>query len=689
LPLIDFGREICNNYAVSSRKEWLVTNGIGGYASGTVAGVLTRRYHGLLLAALKPPLGRTLLITKFNETIDFYGQYYPIYCDLKSPSEPSPRGYLQLERFFLEDSIPVWVYACAEARLEKRIWMQVGENTTYIHYSYKHRGNAIFPGNRDNQDYALTLSLRALVNYRDYHSKTKAERSAGFQVEQLEHGLKIIPAEANSTPFYILGQSVTSRALTEWDRLHHLAVEFERGESELEDHLAAGEFQASLKPGEELTLVATTEANAGLDGRYALRNRRQYESRLFKSAGLATENSSPANPSPIRNSPEYRQLILAADQFIVRRPSPTEPQGSSIIAGYPWFSDWGRDTMISLPGLTLVTGRPEVARHILRTYAAFLDQGMLPNRFPDIGEEPEYNTIDATLWYFEALRSYVEATADASLLEELFPKLQEIIGYHIKGTRYNIRVDPQDGLLSGGAAGVQLTWMDAKVEDWVVTPRIGKAVEINALWYNALKTMEWICRQLRMPADSYTQQARYTYNGFSRFWNPDTSFLYDILDGPDGDDPSLRPNQLLAISLHDTALELSRQRAVVDACARYLHTSLGMRSLAASHPSYIGRYGGTRYRRDAAYHQGTVWGWLIGPFISAYLRVYQNPQTALAYLSPLLQQLGDHGLGSISEIFDGDPPHSPDGCFAQAWSVAEVLRLLDQIDRFDRTEKTN
>ena len=358
------------------------------------------------------------------------------------------------------------------------------------------------------------------------------------------------------------------------------------------------------------------------------------------------------------------------------RDSPTaaDPGGKSIIAGYHWFSDWGRDTMIALPGLTLATGRPEAAAGILRTYAQFVDQGMLPNRFPDAGETPEYNTVDATLWYFVALREYVAATGDVELLRELFPVLIDIIAWHRRGTRYNIHLDEADGLLYAGEAGIQLTWMDVKVDEWVVTPRTGKAVEINALWYNALRITQDFADHLGQPSADYAALAARARAGFARFWDAKMGYCYDVIDGPEGNDLSLRPNQLLAVSLPHTPLDPEQQRSVVDTCARHLLTAHGLRSLSPDDKAYIGHYGGDRRKRDGAYHQGTVWSWLIGPFVSAHLRVYQDMAAARAYLEPLLRHLADDGIGSISEIFEGDAPFAPRGCIAQAWGVAEVLR---------------
>ncbi|MCW5864961.1 MAG: amylo-alpha-1,6-glucosidase [Anaerolineae bacterium] len=660
---IDFGREVCGDLATATRREWLVTNGIGGFASGTVANALSRRYHGLLTAALQPPLGRTLLLTKLDETAEYDGVYpdsgrlTPLYVNRWEDGTVEGNGHHALNRFHLEGTTPVWTYAIANALLEKRVWMQPGANTTTVQY---HLTRATGP---------LALTIKALANYRDYHSTTIVNDWSPL-VEPVARGVGITMFDG-ARPFYLLSDRATITPQFDWYEDFFLAIEEQRGQRDVtEDHLYLAQLQVLLRPGERFIVVASTEPAPHMNGDEALAERRAHEAALLERGETAGADDA------------WRQLVLAADQFIVNRPTPSDPNGKSIIAGYHWFSDWGRDTMIALPGLTLTTGRPDVAASILRTFAHFVDQGMLPNRFPDAGETPEYNTVDATLWYFVAVHEYLTATGDMALARELFPVLAGIIDWHIHGTRYNIHVDPADGLLFAGEAGVQLTWMDVKVDDWVVTPRIGKPVEINALWYNALRIMADLAGRLGEDAGRYAALAERVMAGFERFWNAPLGYCFDVIDGPAGiadvvagNDGRLRPNQLLAVSLPYSPLPAERQRSVVDACGRHLLTAHGLRSLSPDDPGYIGRYGGDRRKRDGAYHQGTVWGWLIGPFALAHLRVYGDRVAARSYLEPLLQHLNDHGLGSISEIFEGDAPFAPRGCIAQAWSVAEALRV--------------
>jgi len=656
---IEVGREICGDPATAQSREWLVTNGIGGYASGTIASGLSRRYHGLLVAALKPPVQRTLLLTQLDETLTYGEQSYPLFTNRWVGGKIDPHGDRQIESFRLEGTTPVWTFACGDALLEKRIWMQQGENTSYIRYTLV------------RSSLPVNLGIKAIANTRPYNA-LQEDLEFTIDTELIDSGVKLeIPGASN--PWYIFSSGGQFTLENTWIQGYDLPLERYRGDGDRDNHFHACTLSASLNPGESLTVVASTQNPVNLDGKEALQQQKHYEQHLLHrwqaTPYLTTEKA-----------PDWiRQLILAADQFIVRRPLSHNPQGQTVIAGYPWFTDWGRDTMISLPGLTLSTGRTEVAKRLLATFAQYVDRGMLPNVFPDGGEDPAYNTVDATLWYFEAIRQYYQATRDRRFLAELFPILADIIDWHCRGTRYNIHRDPKDGLLYAGEALTQLTWMDAKYGDWVVTPRQGKPVEVNALWYNALHSMVGFCRKLGKDDREYKQLVEQAKQGFSRFWNGKAGYCYDVLDTTTGNDPRLRPNQIFAVSLPQSPLTPEQQRGVVEACGRSLLTSYGLRSLSPDDPQYIGRYGGDLAHRDGAYHQGTVWGWLLGPFAIAHMKVYNQPDRALSFLTPMAHHLHTHGMGSISEIFDGDPPFTPRGCIAQAWSVSETLRAWQVI----------
>ena len=657
---IKFGREICGNLKTSETREWLVTNGIGGYASGTISGLLTRTYHGLLLATLQPPVGITLMLTKLDETVTYNDASYPLHTNRWADGTVAPDGYQNIESFYLDGTTPVWVYACADALVEKRVWMQQGDNTTYVRYTML-RGSL-----------PLNLTLKALVNYRDRHSTTNS-RDLLYEIANQEQGIRV-KAFSNSSDLCLSAikdrETIPWEINNQWYRDFALSIEKYRGLNSVEDHLCAGNCSVTLNSGDSVTVVASAE-DWGSWKQGDWETERQVNRKLIDL--FYAKNQLDTAPKWIE------QLVLAADQFIVDRPLTDVPEGKTIIAGYPWFSDWGRDTMISLPGLTLTTGRFEVAKVILQTFARYIDKGMLPNVFPDRGETPEYNTVDASLWYFEAIRDYFAHTEDKQLIIELFPALAEIIDWHRRGTRYNIHLD-DDGLIYAGETGVQLTWMDAKVEDWVVTPRIGKPVEINALWYNALIIMSEFARLLGKSDAEYLEMAKNTREGFQRFWNSDLNYCYDVLDTPDGNNDSLRPNQIFAVSLpvasfkHSPLLNEKQQKQIVDTVSRHLLTSYGLRSLSPEDPDYVAIYGGDRFQRDGAYHQGTVWGWLIGHFVQAHLRVYKNPELAQSFIEPLAHHLQGSCVGTMSEIFDGDAPFVPRGAFAQAWSVAEVLR---------------
>ncbi|MCW6035807.1 amylo-alpha-1,6-glucosidase [Spirulina subsalsa FACHB-351] len=691
---LEFGREICGNLPHAETREWLVTNGIGGYAAGTVGGLLTRRYHGLLMAALQPPLGRTLLLSKLEESVIYHQQTYLLATNRWHDAQKTvfPRGYQWIERFHLDGTIPVWTFACGDSLLEKRVWMEQGQNTTYIRYTVK-RASA-----------PLTLQCGVFVNYRDSHYDTR-RNDWPMDVDVVDKGLKVV-AFPEAVPLYVLtavqrqdpksgyvrpqlvqgAQWTIDRA---WYENYDLAVERERGLCDREDHCHVARVKITLQVGESFTVVASTEKYPSVNSQQSLEQHKQKELKLldgwYNTLARPTFRHSDGtlgeqNPYIVPDWVEH--LVLAADQFIVDRTLPDDPEGKTILAGYPWFGDWGRDTMISLPGLTLATGRPEIARKILATFTHYLDQGMLPNVFPDDHNRPSYNTVDAILWYFEALYAYVQASHDLDFIGEIFPALEEVIDWHERGTRYNIKLDPRDGLLYAGSEESQLTWMDAKVGDWVVTPRTGKPIEVNALWYNALVIMGYFAKELGKPYGRYEELAHHTLVGFSRFWNYSTGYCYDVLDTPTGHAAQLRPNQIFAVSLPGKLGPLGglplllprEQKAVVDIVAQTLLTSYGLRSLGEQESEYIGLYKGDRIQRDGAYHQGTVWGWLIGHFVQAHLQVYHDPDQAATFLQPFAHHLQAACVGSLSEIFDGNPPFTPRGAFAQAWTVAEVLR---------------
>jgi predicted glycogen debranching enzyme len=661
---VQFGREIAGELAAVDAREWLVTNGIGGFASGTAAGGTSRRYHGLLVAALQPPVGRTQLVSTMDEIVRYAGAEYSLATHRWAGGSVDPKGFLLIENFRLEGTGPVWTYALADALLEKRIWMRQRENTTYVQYTLV---RACGP---------IEMDLKALVNYRDFHSSTHAG-DWRMKIEPVERGVMVLAFD-DARPFYLKSAAASCEPRHEWYRGCYLREETARGLDDREDQLFAAVFHARLEPGASFSVVLSTEAGASLDAHAARAGHLEREIKLGAAWQEKNEASAEAAPSWLN------QLVLAADQFIVKRSLPEEPNGQSIIAGYHWFADWGRDTMIALPGLTLATGRGDVAKQILLAFSRYVDAGMLPNDFPDVGGKPEYNTVDAGLWFFEAIRQYFAATQDTKTLQSLFPVLAGMIDAHVQGTRYNIHVDPADGLIYAGGPGVQLTWMDAKLGDWVVTPRTGKPVEINALWINALHTMVEFARLFEKPKDGYEKLAAKAGKSFQKFWNAGRNCCYDVIDVPalgnaDRNDGTLRPNQIFAVSLPVSPLSTEQQKAVVDICAQRLLTSYGLRSLAPGEPGYQGHYGGSPHDRDAAYHQGPVWGWLMGPFVLAHLRVYRDPAAAMRFLEPLGQQIHSHGLGTLSEIYDGDAPFRPTGCIAQAWTVGEVLRAWSEV----------
>jgi glycogen debranching enzyme len=677
MPPFDLDRALCGDLGVAERREWLVTNGLGGFACGTVAGTLTRRYHGLLFAARTPPVERTLLCPKIDTEVQYDDKTYALATDRWRGGVIAPQGYVHLIEFRLEGTVPVWALGCGDALLERRVWMEHGENRTYVSYRAV---RARTP---------LRLTLHAFANHRDLHSVTHAGNWT-MNVTATASGIRIVPFDGAMT-IELRADRGTFAPEHIWYRDFDYPEERARGLDDSEDHLRVATFEAVLAQGETITLAVGDYELPAIDGAASLARRASRDGELL--ATWRAHQPDIAEPSDVAQrgygaqrgdgtdrAPEWvKRLVLAADQFVVRRPLSDDPDALSVIAGYPWFGDWGRDTVIALPGLALATGRYAVARSILRTFARFVDGGMLPNYFPDGGEPAPYNTVDAALWYVEAVRRYVDATGDTATLAAIFPALRAIIDAYTEGTRFGIRVDPADGLVRAGEPGVQLTWMDAKVGNWVVTPRTGKPVEVNALWINALRACAAFAQRLGEEPLPFTVAATRAEASFERFWSAQHGWCFDVIDGPDGVDASLRPNQLFAVSLPIDVLDAARRRAIVDVCTSRLWTPAGLRSLDPADPRYAARYGGDQRARDGAYHQGTVWTWLAGPFALAHLRVHGDPAASAALLDACASGLTADAIGTLAEIADGDPPFAARGAFAQAWSVATVLDAWTQI----------
>jgi predicted glycogen debranching enzyme len=647
--MITIDSEICRNFAAAASREWLETNGIGGFASGTLAGANTRRYHALLTAATRPPLGRVTMLSKFEETLYIDGEAFELSSN-QYPDKFYPEGFRYLKNFRL-DPFPVWTFEAGGIEIEKKLFMIHGENSTVCRWAaISNQQSAI------SRRPKIELELKPLLSFCDYHAlqRENAEFNAAYEIS--ENSVSVNPY--NEMPALFFNHNAQSiEASGFWYRNFEYAIERERGFDFHEDLFQPLIMKFDLS--EPAIVISSTEIRDWkYAGNFAEAEIKRRE-KLIAQAGASDDFT--------------RQLVLAADQFIVSRGA-----GSSVIAGYPWFSDWGRDTMIALGGLTLSTNRAEIAKSILLEFSQHISQGMLPNRFPDLGDEAEYNTVDATLWYFEAIRAYAEKTGDDDFVREnLYEKLADIIQWHLRGTRYDIRVDA-DGLLYAGTPSVQLTWMDAKIGDLVITPRIGKPVEIQALWFNALKIMADFARKF---ADAeaearYEKMAEAARESFNRiFWNEAENCLFDVVTN-EKRDASVRPNQIFAVSLPHSMIEAERARKIVEKVEAELLTPVGLRSLSPRDAQYCPIYIGSPFERDSAYHQGTVWAWLIGAFVDAHRKVFPDDETSVReILAGFKNHLMDTGLGQISEIFDADAPHNPRGCMAQAWSVAEVLRV--------------
>jgi predicted glycogen debranching enzyme len=650
-------------------REWLVTNGLGGYASGTISGAVTRRYHGLLTAALPAPLGRTVMWSHISEILRFED-----HVEISFGAEERAGGQLNLagadylKEFRLENGLPVWVFEVRGLTIVKRILMPHRQNT--VHISSQVAGDGKRP----------RLELRPAFNFRHYEDRVDRLPEALYEIRATNGRYEVVDPAKRFPSLRMQPRDCVCDFLVEPRKIHEIIyrTELDRGYDSEGELWSPGLFRVDLARSAAATLVGSTEewniieVLAPEAAEKAERDRRE---RLLDQADPAAREGVAA------------ELVLAADQFIITPAGRVEEEARAhafgdevrtVIAGYHWFTDWGRDTMISLAGLTITTGRTLEAGYILRTFAHYVRHGLIPNMFPDGQSQGLYHTADATLWFFHALSRYLEATDDRTTLELLLPTLGEIIDYHLAGTDFNIHVDPDDGLLCQGKEGYQLTWMDAKMGDWVVTPRRGKAVEINALWFNAL---ELFAGWLRMngeeeAADRYAGHARRAQRSFNeRFWYGDGGYLYDVIDGMEGDDNSIRPNQVFAISVDHPVLRRDRWASVMAVVERDLLTPLGLRSLSPNDPDYKKNYHGDLKTRDAAYHQGTVWAWLIGPFIDAWLKLHPNElEKARDFLRAFPGHLDEAGIGTISEVFDAEPPHTPRGCIAQAWSIAELLR---------------
>ncbi len=659
--LIDFGRVVCNSDG-AFRREWLATNGIGGYAAGTIGGVRTRRYHGLLIAATNPPAERTFLVGETSPTAIYRGVRYPLAANEWKDGSITPRGHLWLQRFYFEESLPVWRWSFADALIERRLFMLQGENTLCQHWTVVRASSPV------------ELELDILVDRRSHHQLGTGNGESP-QISRANRGIQLHwPASSDSPAVDLFVQCDKSVPQPKgvWWHNFHLRDDAARGYEANDSLWHAATFVLVMNPASSSLFTASTTAQESSPADAVLNaERARLASRLAPNRALG-------------DFPAVRQLICAADQFIVTRKRRGGSDGLSIIAGYPWFADWSRDAMISLPGLLLATRRVADAQLVISTFADFLDGGMLPTRFPDRPSDPlEYNSVDAPLLMIEAVRRTFQRSGDRAWLATLWPGLTSIIDAYTAGARHDIHVDPSDGLLFAGEPGIQVTWMDAKVGTRVITPRIGKPVEINAFWHRALQSMAQLAAALGAQGDRYTTAAEKAKSSFGKFWNVHQSCCFDVIDGPCGNDESIRPNQLFAAVHDDGPLPLGQRKSIVDFCMARLWTPQGIRTLDAANPTYRSTYDGSPTARDEAYHQGTVWPWLFAPMMLSHFAVHKDRGAITDFMAPFANHLREAGLGTVSEVFGADPPHEPGGCFAQAWSVAALLEVLDELPQGD------
>lgn len=675
---LHFGREFCGNLEQAERREWWLADGLGGYAAGTLAQSLTRRYHGLLFAADPVTLARRLLFAKAEVVLVDGARRHALSTNRWASGAVEPAGHRLIESFRLEGSTPVWRFEIDDIAVEQRIWFVPDDGTLCMAWKLAHP-----------LDRPLTLDIALLCNDRDHHGETRAESGNELASELRAGGLCLL-ARGEPRLFFSSARG-EFRVDPAWYRDFLYLAEQARGLPDREDHFRAGYLRLDLSPGRQVGLTASRQACAAApDLDAALMRRHNHDRNRIQHATLCVHGYADA--------PEWvRQLLIDSDRYLIHRPAPVVSSapatdfpywndrcllagGAAVVAGYPWFADWGRDSFIALPGLTLATGRFVVARRILETWAHFVEAGLLPNLLPENGGAAEYNSADAALWYIEAWRAYYQHTHDLAALRHVMPTLERIVHAYAQGTRFGIGVDPRDGLLRAGEPGSQVTWMDARVNGTPITPRIGKPVDLNALWYNALRSLESFATLLGQDPAPHADPARRVRTAFARFVQPNGA-LADVLDGPDGNDARMRPNQIFAVSLAHSPLDPEAQRGVVTAVALRLLTSRGLRTLAPDEPGYHAHYRGGVAERDGGYHQGPVWAWLLGHYALAEYRVSGNARHALARLEPLREHLLDAGLGSISELFDGDPPHAPGGAPCQAWSVACTLQAWHQLTR--------
>ncbi len=675
-PVLDFGSMECmDSRAERSDLEWLSTNGLGSYASQTIALANNRRYHALFVAALQPPVRRTVLLSRMDEVaITADGKQFELSTSYWQNDAVAPHGYEHL-RAFANLPVPTWQYEIAGGTLVKQVTMLHGQQRVVIGYTW-------LPAQSEPSD--LVLKTAVLATFRDFHSETRGDEGWQFQQNHQGNGV-FIKAYDEAAEWHLHYSSGTYRQDPDWYWGYSWSGEWERGLADSEDLYRTGFLEVSLKPGETYTVSAGLAApEQELEINQAVREEWARLQDIIAASGVDGQIA--------------RQLLIAGDQFVVHRQS---TDNASVIAGYHWFSDWGRDTMISLPGLLIETGRHSLARSVLSTFGKCMSEGMLPNHFSDSGEEPHYNTMDATFWWAVALDEYYRNTGDIPFLLEQVPLLDKVVIAHLQGTRYGIKVDPIDGLVMGGEPHVQLTWMDAKCGDMVVTPRHGKPVEINALWFNLLKTLELLHTTLGSAvlgsegaeydmhmglSTRYADMAEKARVGFKAFWNEAEGCLFDVIGREGFVDPSIRPNQIFAVSLPFKVITPDEAAGVLSVVEKDLLSDFGLRTLAPRDPAYKGTYGDTmeaadQYHRDLTYHQGTAWPFLIGAWVDARVAVHglqqSNFELIAERLLPLIQHMNEEAcIGSISEIFDGDEPHRPMGCVAQAWSVAEITRVV-------------